>query len=162
MPRFSAQRLAFFFFMLIVAGAAAAKPPSLTACLKSSAKTGAPLPAVTYSDMHGLWGGTTLTLDADGRYARAQQNPGQPSQRVEARVDATRHRGLVELLIALQAWQQRVPERMAVPDESTATLRIRCGTAEATIWEWYNDLGKHRRISQVRDALRALEPATAP
>lgn len=163
MPLFSAQRLAFFFiFMLIVAGGAAAKPPSLPACLKTSAKTGAPLPAVTYSDMHGLWGGTTLTLEADGRYTRVQAEPGQPPQRVEARVDPARHRALVGLLIELKIWQQRVSKRIAVPDESTASLRIRCGTAEAAIWEWYNDLDKHRRIARVRDALRALASAEAP
>lgn len=163
MHRFSAQRFAFLFiFMLIAAGAAAAKPPSLPACLKASAKTGAPLPAVTYSDMHGLWGGTTLTVEADGRYTRVQAEPGQPPQRVDARVDPARHRALVGLLIELKIWQQRVPKRIAVPDESTASLRIRCGTAEAAIWEWYNDLDKHRRIARVRNALRALESAAAP
>jgi hypothetical protein len=163
MPRFSAPRFACLLVLaLIAAGAAAAKPPSLSACLKASAKTGAPLPAVTYSDMHGLWGGKTLTLDADGRYTRVQAEPGQPPQRAEARVDPARHRALVGLLIELKIWQQRVPKRIAVPDESAASLRIRCGTAEAAIWEWYNDLEKHRRIARVRDALGALEAAAAP
>ena len=163
MLRFSARRFACLVILaLIAAGDAAAKSPSLSACLKASAKTGAPLPAVIYSDMHGLWGGKTLTLDADGRYTRVQAEPGQPPQRVEVRVDAARHRALVGLLIELKIWQQRERKRTAVPDESTASLRIRCGTAEAAIWEWYNDLDKHRRIARVRDAVRALEAATAP
>lgn len=163
MPRFSARRFACLLILALIAvGDAAAKSPSLSACLKASAKTGAPLPAVTYSDMHGLWGGSTLSVDADGRYTRVQAEPGQPPQRVDARVDPVRHRALVGLLIELKIWRQRERERTAVPDESTASLRIRCGTAEAAIWEWYNDLDKHRRIARVRDALRALEAAAVP
>lgn len=160
MARFPALTLVFFVAaVLVTVGDAAAKPPSLMACLKASAKTGAPLPAVTYSDMHGLWGGMTLTLEADGRYLRVQAEPGRPPQRVNARVDPARHHTLVDLLIELMVWEQRVPQRIAVPDESTASLRVRCGDAEAEIWEWYNELGQHRRISRVRDALRAFESA---
>lgn len=163
MPRFSVRRFACLLILALIAvGDAAAKSPSLSACLKASAKTGVPLPTVTYSDMHGLWGGMTLTVEADGRYTRVQAEAGQPPQRVDARVDPARHRALVGLLIELKIWQQRVPKRIAVPDESTASLRIRCGTAEVAIWEWYNDLDKHRRIARVRDAVRGLEAVAVP
>lgn len=136
---------------------AAARTPSPKACLAHAASGGAPLPEVVYSDAHGLWGGTTITLGADGAYRRDRVEPGQPPERVEFMVDAERHRALVRLLIELKAWKQRVPERQAVPDESKAFLRIRCGDAEAGIWEWYNALGEGRRIVRVRDALWALE-----
>lgn len=136
---------------------AAGKPPSPKACLASAAKGGAPLPEVVYSDAHGLWGGTTITLGADGAYRRDRVDPQGPSQRTEAVVDAARHRALAALLIELKAWKQQVPERRAVPDESRAGLTIRCGGAEARIWEWYNDLGRQQRIARVRDALQALE-----
>lgn len=159
MAQLPALTLLFFLTAaLITAGDVAAKQPSVMACLKAPAKTGASLPAVTYSDMHGLWGGMTLTLEANGRYLRVQSEPGRRPQRVSTRVEPARHRQLVDLLIELSIWEQRVPERIAVPDESTASLRVRCGDAEVEIWEWYNELGKYRRISQVRDALLAFEP----
>jgi hypothetical protein len=145
------------------AGGAAAKTPSLKACLRNAASGGTPLPAVVYSDAHGLWGGTTISLGADGAYRRDRIDPREPPQRAEVVVDAARHRALTTLLIELQAWKQRVPERRAVPDESRAGLTIRCGAAEARIWEWYNDLGKNRRIARVRDALWGLEkPQSVP
>lgn len=140
-----------------VAGGAAAKTPSLKACLANAAKGGAPLPAVVYSDAHGLWGGVTVSLGADGAYRHDRVDPDAPSQRTDAVVDTARHRAVAALLVELKAWKQRVPERIAVPDESRAGLTIRCGGAEARIWEWYNDLGKHQRIARVRDALQALE-----
>ena len=147
----------------IVAGTAAAKTPSVKACLRNAANGGTPLPAIVYSDAHGLWGGTTISLGADGAYRRDRVDPREPPQRTEVVVDAARHRALATLLIELQAWKQRVPERRAVPDESRAGLTIRCGAAEARIWEWYNDLGKLQRIARVRDALSALErPQSAP
>jgi hypothetical protein len=136
---------------------AAAGPPSPKVCLDKAANGGAPLPAIVYSDMHGLWGGSTLALAPDGAYRRDTVDPRGPAERAEVAVDPARHRALAALLIELKAWKQRVPERPAVPDESRATLTIRCGGAEARIWEWYNDLGKHRRIARVVEALRALE-----
>lgn len=139
------------------AGGAAAKTPSMKVCLANAVKGGTPLPAVVYSDAHGLWGGATISLGADGAYRHDRVNPGGPSQRTEAEVDPARHRAVASLLVELKAWKQRVPERIAVPDESRAGLTIRCNGAEARIWEWYNDLGKHQRIARVRDALQALE-----
>jgi hypothetical protein len=147
----------FALLWLAAAGGAAAKTPSMKACLANAAKGGAPLPAVVYSDAHGLWGGVTISLGADGACRHDRVNPGGPSQRTEAMVDPARHRAVAALLVELKAWKQRVPERIAVPDESRAGLTIRCGGAEARIWEWYNDLDKHQRIARVRDALQALE-----
>lgn len=140
-----------------VACAAQAKSPSLKSCLKQAVDGGASLPVVVYSDAHGLWGGTTIALGADGVYRRDRVDPREPPQRTEVSVDAARHRAVAALLIELKAWKQQVRERRAVPDESRAGLTIRCGAAEARIWEWYNDLGKLQRIARVRDALLALE-----
>lgn len=145
-----------------VAGMGAAKPPSPKACLADAAKEGKPLPAVVYSDAHGLWGGTTISLGAGGAYRRDRVDPQGPSERIETVVEASRHRALVALLVELKAWKQQVPERRAVPDESRAGLMIRCGGSEARIWEWYNDLGRNQRIARVRDALQALEAPQRP
>ena len=148
--------------MFAAAEAGAAKGSSPKACLANAAKGGEPLPAVVYSDAHGLWGGTTISLGADGAYRRDRVDPRGPSERAEAVVDASRHRALAALLVELKAWKQQVPERRAVPDESRAGLTIRCGDAEARIWEWYNDLGQLQRIARVRDALHALETPRGP
>jgi hypothetical protein len=43
-----------------------------------------------------------------------------------------------------------------VPDESRAVLTLRTGGDEATIWEWYNDLGKNARQARVRALLLEL------
>jgi len=142
---------------------ATARTPSLKKCLDNAANGGTPLPAVVYSDAHGLWGGTTIALQSDGRYRRDRVDPREPPERVETTVDAARHRALARLLVELKAWKQRVPERRAVPDESRAGLTIRCGVAEARIWEWYNALAEQRRILRVREALLAAEsPVPAP
>jgi len=107
-------------------------------------------------------GGTTISLDGEGAYRRDRFDPQRPLQRTETVVDASRHRALAALLVELKAWKQRVPERRAVPDESRAGLTIRCGGAEARIWEWYNDLGRLQRIARVRDALQVLEAPQDP
>ncbi len=165
MPRCRRPCCASFFvgaMLLSFAVAVAAKSPSPKACLANAAKGGEALPAIVYSDAHGLWGGTTISLGNDGAYRRDRVDPRGPSERAEAAVDAARHRALAALLVELKAWKQQVPERRAVPDESRASLIIRCGGAESRIWEWYNDLGRLQRIALVRDALQALETPQRP
>lgn len=162
-PRTSIACVAIMLLSLAAMSDAAARTPSLKRCLQNAANGGGPLPAVVYSDAHGLWGGTTIALDADGGYRRDRVDPREPPERVETVVDAVRHRALAGLLVELKAWKQRVPERRAVPDESRAGLTIRCGAAEARIWEWYNALAEQRRILRVREALRAVEsPGPTP
>ncbi len=48
------------------------------------------------------------------------------------------------------------PDRMAIPDESRASLTISAGGAESEIWEWYNDLDDNRRLSRIRDTMKRL------
>jgi len=44
---------------------------------------------------------------------------------------------------------KRVPERTSVPNESRVHLIIEYGTESKEIWEWYNDLQKNHRISDI-------------
>jgi hypothetical protein len=69
---------------------------------------------------------------------------------------------LVALLQEVRAWEQRTPERDAVPDESRSRLTVRCGDSESTVWEWYNDMQKANRISRVRALMTELawQPGT--
>ncbi len=113
--------------------------------------------SVVYDDMHGLWGGQTITIAGNGAYERKERARGDSAPVVTSgTVDQKQIQALASLLVQLAAWEQRVPERAPVPDESRATLRIRVGTAEATIWEWYNDLPKNDRIAQIRDLMRGF------
>jgi hypothetical protein len=116
-----------------------------------AAAGGAEIPAdlvVRYSDMHGMHGGTTIRLAADGTLASQHMQQGVLTERA-GRVPADSVRALIALLVELQAWEQRTPPRPPVPDESAAGLRIRAGGAEARIWEWFNDMGTNQRLSRI-------------
>jgi hypothetical protein len=111
---------------------------------------------VTYSDLHGLWGGATMTLTGGGEYERTSRDPGGPTVVVQREVAAGRVAAIVRLLLEIEAWEQRVAERPPLPDESRATLTLRCGAAESSIWERFNDLAQGQRLARVRDALAEL------
>jgi hypothetical protein len=107
--------------------------------------------SVTYDDLHGLHGGLRLTIKGDGSVSRE-------AVRVEVgeakeKVDAKDLNDLVKLLVHHQAWEQRVPERPPVPDESRARLEVRVGDAAVTVWEWFNDLPKNKRLGEIRDRM---------
>jgi len=114
---------------------------------------------VTYDDMHGMHGGLTLTIHGDGRVEQqaVREKVGQPKSGIEKK-DLQR---LVALLVEVAAWEQRVPERRPVPDESRAYLRIALDGNSSGIWEWYNDLQKNQRIFRVRELMKkiAWQPA---
>jgi hypothetical protein len=112
--------------------------------------------AVTYSDMHGLWGGVTVTLTRDGDYEQTMRRPGGLPVLVRRRLAPEHATALAQLLVEIRAWEQRTPERAPVPDESRAMLSIRCGAAESSIWEWYNDMPRNQRLIRVRDRLIQL------
>jgi hypothetical protein len=109
---------------------------------------------ITYSDMHGLWGGLTITLSTSGAYERLERTRGVGDPDVvQGRVASARIQPIARLLLEIKAWEQRTPERAPVPDESRATLTLRTGGIESSIWEWYNDLAKNDRLVQVRSLL---------
>jgi len=111
---------------------------------------------VDYSDMHGLWGGVTITLTGEGEYEHTSRQPGGPPATVRRRVAPESVRAVVRLLLETRAWEQRIPEWAPLPDESRATLAIACGGAESSTWERYNDLQAGEGIGRVRDALAKL------
>ena len=117
---------------------------------------------IIYSDMHGLWGGVTITLSTDGAYERLERKRGAGVPDVIRSTVVPAHvRDVVRLLIEIKAWEQRTPERVPVPDESSATLTLRAGGVEASIWEWQNDLAKNARLARVRGLLLELAEADA-
>jgi hypothetical protein len=94
-----------------------------------------------------------LTIQGTGKVEQrtVRQAPGRP--KLVPREDLLK---LVRLLIREQAWEQRVPERAARPDESTVRLAIRYRNDQTVIWEWYNDLEANQRIIQIRDLMQRI------
>ena len=123
---------------------------------KLNATSSADALEVTYDDMHAFHGGETLTATGDTLRTR-YFFPGDASPRqIEPSpiiMTAQQVRTLVRLLLELEAWEQRVPDREAVLDESVATLSMRIGSIESYIWEWYNDLSANDRIIRVKQLL---------
>ena len=110
--------------------------------------------SVTWDDLHGLHGGLKLTINGDGTIVQeaVHAKVGEPREKV----DPKGVRELVDKLLALEAWIQKVPERPAIPDESRARLKISAGGESVTVWEWYNDLAKNKRLVEVRDLMQKL------
>lgn len=131
-------------------------PASVKTALSTLAKDERALTTltVTYDDMHGLHGGLTLTIHGDGRIEQqAVREKVEPPKSAVSREDLHR---LVALLQEVAAWEQRVPERRPVPDESRTRLRITLDGHSAAIWEWYNDMAKNQRIIRIRDLMKQI------
>jgi hypothetical protein len=112
---------------------------------------------ITYSDMHGLWGGVTVTLSSGGAYQRLERARGASvADVVRGTVAAARTQAIARLLLEIKAWEQRTQERAPVPDESRATLTLQSGDSETSIWERYNDLEENDRLVRVRSVLLDL------
>ena len=132
-----------------------------------AAAGGGEIPAdlvVRYSDMHGMHGGTTISLTANGAVeSRTVDHRSGLSER-RGTIPPDSVRAVVQLLVELAAWEQRTPPRRPVPDESAAGLTIRAGGEEVSIWEWYNDMGTNARLIRVLGRLRsfATEDPSAP
>jgi hypothetical protein len=112
---------------------------------------------VTYDDMHGLWGGTTLVVRGNDRAQRRERGRGDATAKVvERAVSRSQLFELVALLVKIRAWEQQTPERRPVPDESRATLSISVRGQKSTIWEWFNDLPKNKRLARVKAKMDAV------
>jgi hypothetical protein len=110
---------------------------------------------ITYDDLHGLWGGLRLNVRGTGRVEQEAVRPQEPPPTPRG-LSAGEVREIVELLLALSAWEQRAPQRPPRPDEARARLSIRAGAAQSVIWEWFDDLDRTGRIALVRDKIKEL------
>ncbi len=109
--------------------------------------------SLTYDDLHGLHGGLTLTIHGSGKVEQeaVREKVGEPKDVSMANLNQ-----LVNLLQKHKAWQQQVVERSAVPDESRARLVIKYKNDSVTIWEWYNDLPKNKRLAEIREFMKSV------
>jgi hypothetical protein len=115
--------------------------------------------SVTYDDLHGLHGGLTLTIHGTGKVTQkvVRQKAGE-----EKEVTETELKQLVELLQKHKAWEQKEVERPVVPDESKARLVIKYEDDSVTVWEWYNDLPKNKRLLEIREAMKKAAWKSVP
>jgi len=108
---------------------------------------------VTYDDLHGLHGGLRLTIHGNGEVEQQAERQPVGATRAVSREDLIK---LAALLVKHAAWEQLVPERMAVPDESRATLTVTYGPHSVQIWEWYNDLENNKRIGDIATFMKRM------
>jgi len=96
---------------------------------------------IVYSDMHGLWGGVTITLSTSGEYELLQRKRGVIVPDLVRRTILPAHvQQVIGLLLESRSWEQQALERAPMPDEVLATLTLRTGDSETSIWELYNNL----------------------
>jgi hypothetical protein len=112
---------------------------------------------ITYDDMHGLWGGTTIVITGKGSGERRERDSGSPDvQLFNKSITREQILELVKLLIEHEAWKQRTPDRDPLPDESRASLKIQVDGQSSNIWEWFNDMEKTRRLSEIKARMNQL------
>jgi hypothetical protein len=115
--------------------------------------------SIVYSDMHGLWGGVTITLSTSGAYELLVRPRGQMvPDMVRKTLTTAQVQRVIRLLLEVRAWEQHTLERTPIPDEVRATVTLKSGDVEASTWELYNNLEKNYRLVRVRRLL--LELAT--
>jgi hypothetical protein len=112
---------------------------------------------VFYSDMHGLHGGETIIVKGSGDASLERRaHGGADPQTKTTHVKPADLAKLAALLIEIQVWEQREPDRPAVPDESRAGVGVRGADESAGFWEWYNDMKKNQRLLRVKELLESL------
>jgi hypothetical protein len=112
---------------------------------------------VTYDDMHGLWGGTTITVQGDGNLKRQTKALGAPDAEItRTQVDARKLIELIRLLFELQAWDQLIADEPPVAGESRAHLTISLKEGTTRIWERVNEMATNNRLVQIKTLLENL------
>jgi hypothetical protein len=108
--------------------------------------------SITYDDMHGLWGGSILTVRGDGRLERQVRPRGAQAPGItKKQVGEHKLLGLVQLLVELSAWEQRTPNSSPLPDESRSYLTINLKGNTSLMWERFNDMPANNRLIRIKD-----------
>ena len=114
---------------------------------------------VTYHAMHPFHGGTIVEIQGSGQALRTTRRRGDLRSSIrQIELEPAAVVELVALLVEIEAWEQRVPERAPVPDEGRARLSIEVSGMEGGFWEWYNDMGEHDRLLRVSALMTELVP----
>ena len=117
---------------------------------------------IVYSDMHGLWGGVTITLSTSGEYELLERKRGVIVPDLVRRTILPAHvQEMIGLLLETRSWEQQPLERAPMPDEVLATLTLRTGGSETSIWELYNNLERNGRLVRVRRLLLSWQSSNS-
>jgi hypothetical protein len=112
---------------------------------------------IVYSDMHGLWGGATVTLSTNGAYELLERGRGAIVPNLMRKtLTPVQVQQVIRLLLETRAWEQPPLERMPMPDEVQASLTLHTGDLESSTWELFNNLEKNDRLVRVRRLLLDL------
>ena len=112
---------------------------------------------VTYDDMHGLWGGTTIVITGKGNgQRRERENGGADPKEFERAITREQLLELAKLLVEQKAWEQRTPEREPLPDESRSRLKIEVDGQTSGMWEWFNDMEKNERLIKIQTKMKQM------
>lgn len=113
---------------------------------------------VVYDDHHSMWGGLRIEVTGEGSLRVHRYRPGQPDEPEvwHGTVPPERVRTLVELLVEIEAWEQRVEARLPRLDEGRTTLTVRVDGHRERVWEWTNDHEANSRLVEVRSYLVSL------
>ena len=112
---------------------------------------------ITYDDMHRLWGGTAIIIRGNGSGERRERARGDAKPKVfEAIIAQSQLLELIRFLVSLEAWEQQAQDRQAAPDESRATVTIRVRGQTSSVWEWYNEMEKNKRLIRIKTKMMEM------
>lgn len=114
---------------------------------------------VVYDDYHPRWGGRRIVVKGDRSLEVERWRPNQPENapdRFSGTIPESALMDLVRLLVAIEAWDQRVEDDDTRIDDAKARLEVRIGGERRAIWEWANDLQANGRIVRIQQHLSAL------
>jgi hypothetical protein len=107
--------------------------------------------SITYDDMHGLWGGSILTVRGDGWLERQTRPRGAPmSASSKKQIGEQELLEVVRLLVELSAWKQRTLATPPIPDESRAQLTISLKGNTSQVWERFNEMPANDRLIRIK------------
>ena len=113
--------------------------------------------SITYTDLHGLWGGIKITVTGAGNSEIQERDSSEAETRVlKGTVEQDQLLELVKLIVELKAWEQRTPERQPRPDESRSTFTINTGAHSSATWEWFDDMEKDQRLIKIKTKMTGM------
>lgn len=112
---------------------------------------------ITYDDMHGLWGGSAITVRGDGAVElRTRQSGAGDAEVTRKRIGGRELIDFVRLLVELRAWEQHTPASQPVAGESRAHLIIRLEGKTSSMWERFNEMRANDRLIRIKARMENL------